>query len=61
MISVIIPIYNSSQYLLRSIETVFNQTYTDLDLILVDDGYTDGSGDLYDEFAKIVLITLAIH
>ena len=52
MITVIIPVYNSSQYLLRCIECVFNQTYTDWELILVDDGSTDGSGDICDEVAE---------
>ena len=52
MISVIIPVYNSSQYLLRCIECVFNQTHTDWELILVDDGSIDDSGKICDEVAE---------
>ena len=52
MISVIIPVYNSSQYLSRCIECVLNQTFKDWELLLVDDGSTDGSGDLCDEVAN---------
>ncbi|MEM7431055.1 MAG: glycosyltransferase family 2 protein [Pseudomonadota bacterium] len=44
-VSVIIPIYNKRDYLLRSIESVLAQTHTDFELILVDDGSTDGSLD----------------
>ena len=52
MISIIIPVYNSSQYLSRCIECVLNQTFKDWELLLVDDGSTDGSGDLCDEIAN---------
>lgn len=52
MISIIIPVYNTSQYLSRCIKHVFHQTYTDWELILVDDGSTDGSGEICDEVAK---------
>jgi glycosyltransferase involved in cell wall biosynthesis len=52
MISIIIPVYNSAQYLSRCIECVFNQTHTDWELIFVDDGSTDGSQEICDEVAK---------
>lgn len=52
MISIIIPVYNSSQYLPRCIECVFNQTHTDWELMLIDDGSTDGSGVICDEVAE---------
>lgn len=52
MISVIIPVYNSLPDLRRCIDCVLGQTYSDLEILLVDDGSTDGSGELCDEYAK---------
>lgn len=52
MISVILPIYNVEAYLPQSVESVLNQTYKDLEIILVDDGAKDSSGSLCDEYAK---------
>lgn len=52
MISIIVPIYNVKRYLVEAIESVLNQSYTDFELILVDDGSTDGSGVICDYFAK---------
>lgn len=51
MISVIIPIYNSEKYLEQCIESVLRQTYKDIEVILVDDGSTDSSGLICDNFA----------
>ena len=50
-VSVVIPVYNVEAYLPQCIESVTNQTYRDLDIILVDDGSTDGSGKICDEYA----------
>ena len=53
LISVIVPVYNiESEYLERCITSICNQTYKNLDIILVDDGSTDGSGDICDRFAE---------
>ncbi len=52
MISVIIPVYNTEKYLPRCIESVLAQTYRDLDIILVDDGSSDNSGKICDEYAE---------
>ncbi len=52
LISVIIPVYNNENYLDKCIESVVNQTYKNLEIILVDDGSTDNSPKLCDEWAK---------
>ncbi len=49
-ISVIVPIYNVKDYLDRCVESIVNQTYRDLEIILVDDGSTDGSALLCDDW-----------
>ncbi len=52
MISVIVPVYNVENYLSRCIDSILNQTYTDYELILVDDGSTDNSGKICDDYAE---------
>lgn len=52
LISIIIPVYNVSNYLVQCLESVLNQTYTNLQVICIDDGSTDGSGDICDAYAK---------
>lgn len=51
-ISVIIPVYNAAPYLVRSVNSVINQTFPNWELILVDDGSKDSSGQICDEFAQ---------
>lgn len=52
MISVIVPVYNVYEYLDECIESICNQTYKDLEIILVDDGSTDKSGSLCDYYSQ---------
>lgn len=52
LISVIIPVYNVAKVLERCVESIRNQTYPNLEIILVDDGSTDMSGKFCDVFAK---------
>lgn len=51
-ISVIIPVYNAEKYLRKCIESVLNQTFGDFELLLVDDGSPDHSGEICDEYAQ---------
>lgn len=51
-LSVIVPVYKSEKFIGRCIESILNQTLSDLELILVDDGSPDNSGTLCDEYAK---------
>lgn len=51
-ISVIIPVYNTEKYLSRCLESIINQTYTDLEIICVNDGSTDNSAKILEEYAK---------
>ena len=51
MISVIVPIYNAEKYLHRCIKRILTQDYTELELLLIDDGSTDNSGTICDEYA----------
>lgn len=50
-LSVVVPIYNVSDYLVACLESIAGQTLGDLEVVLVDDGSTDGSGEMADEFA----------
>lgn len=50
LISVIVPVYNSEKYLNKCIDSIISQTYKELEIILVDDGSTDNSGKICDDF-----------
>ena len=51
-ISVIVPVYNVESYLEECVESIINQTYKNLEIILVDDGSTDNSSKICDDFSK---------
>lgn len=60
-ISVIIPIYNVEKYLEECIESVINQTYRNLEIILVNDGSTDKSGEICDKYSQKDSRIIVIH
>ena len=61
LISVIVPVYNVKNFLCKCIESVLNQTYKNFEIILVDDGSTDGSAELCDYYAEIENKVCVIH
>lgn len=60
-ISIIVPIYNVEKYLKRCIDSILNQSFKNFELILVDDGSTDNSGKIIDEYESIDKRIRVIH
>lgn len=61
LISILVPVYNVEKYLPQCLESIIKQTYKDLEIILVDDGSTDKSGEICDEYAQKDLRIRVIH
>lgn len=61
MVSIIVPVYNVEQYLRECVDSVLNQTYSDIEVILVDDGSTDQSENICDEYAEMDSRIKVIH
>ena len=61
LISVIIPVYNVAKYLPRCLDSVYQQTYNNLEIILVDDGSTDNSLEICNQYAKQDKRIVVIH
>lgn len=52
LISVIVPVYNTEKYLDRCIQSILSQTYSNIEILLIDDGSTDSSGAICDKYAE---------
>ena len=52
LVSVVVPVYNIKDYIEKCLKSIVSQSYDNLEIVVVDDGSTDGSGKLCDEFAK---------
>ena len=60
-ISIIVPVYNVEKYLKTCLDSIINQTYQNLEIILVDDGSTDNSGEICEEYRKTDSRIILIH
>lgn len=61
LVSVIVPVYNTEKYLSACLDSILNQTYTNMQIILVNDGSTDKSGSIIDEYKKKDSRILVVH
>lgn len=61
IVSVVVPVYNVERYLHRCIDSLIRQDYSSYEIILVDDGSTDDSGAICDEYADAYDIISVIH
>lgn len=61
LISVIVPVYNTEKYLRRCVDSILAQTFTDYELILVDDGSPDNCGAICDDYAKMDKRVSVVH
>ena len=59
--SVIVPVYNCETYLRECIDSVINQTFSDWELILIDDGSSDASGEICDKYGALDERIVVIH
>ena len=51
-VSIIVPVYNAEKTIERCVSSILDQTYKDFELLLLDDGSTDDSGRIFDEYSK---------
>lgn len=61
LFSIVVPVYNVEKYIGQCIESLVSQTYENIEIILVDDGSTDGSSDICDEYSKADKRVRVIH
>ena len=61
LVSIIVPVYNNEKYLRQCLDSITNQTFKDIEIILVDDGSTDNSASICEEYAKEDSRVVFIH
>ena len=68
LISIVVPVYNVKQFLTKCLNSIIGQTYSNLEIIVVDDGSTDGSATICDDYAKkdnrisvLIVTTISSH
>ncbi|MGN0418012.1 glycosyltransferase family 2 protein [Anaerostipes faecalis] len=61
LISIIVPVYNIESYIANCLDSILNQTYPNLEIIVVDDASTDNSGKIIDKYAKHNFQSKIIH
>lgn len=61
LISIIVPVYNVEKYLRKCLDSLVNQTYKNIEIIIIDDGSTDGSGKIADEYVNAYDNVKVIH
>ncbi|WP_405383563.1 glycosyltransferase family 2 protein [Phascolarctobacterium sp.] len=61
LVSIVVPVYNAEKYITRCVESIVNQTYVNIEILLIDDGSTDNGGCICDTLAKDDVRIRVIH
>lgn len=61
LVSIIVPVYNAEQYLIKCVDSILSQTYANIEIILVDDGSVDGSAKIMDKYQSSYPNVVCIH